>query len=158
MLATKSPESPIQQEDTRSEASGKGERSTKEGREQHKELPVVLYGNFRWPERGRSVPLGRILDQEVLLSYDRDDKDDEYRYFVGNNDGISTWQRIDQRDADAVFRAFETAAKEYVWNSTIDQDGMSYWYQKHVNGLDPESEVIQERLGGRPPFVESPKE
>ena len=118
-----------------------------------------MYSDFTTPEYGEYKPLGRILDEEIQITYSGDESDPEAEptYKIGNN-RTAGWRVIETPEPRRVWEAFEAVAKDALFWEALNrrggEQGTGYWWQKFVNGREPGSPGWVD-WAGNPPEIKS---
>lgn len=134
----------------------------KEHKENQSEYQLCLYSDFVMPEIGKPLAVGRVLDEEVYLSYDYDPDDHgptrQPQCWVGNN-GSAGWRQIGELDPSQIYDAFKDVAKAKLFAAAMHQGGGSqgtgYWYQKFINRREPGSQDWKTNTSNRP-YIKRP--
>jgi hypothetical protein len=143
---------------------GRPERvAREEQREVSKPYALLLYADFSIPKLGESRPLGRILDEEIFMSFEQErngnSPDDDPLYWIGNNK-TAGWRSIRSLDDRLIWEAFMEVAKDKLLQDAMSlgggEKGTGYWYQKFVNRRQPGSDGWKE-WSGNPPEIRSSK-
>lgn len=130
-----------------------------------KEVPseygLCLYSDFTIPEMGESKPLGRVLDEEIRITYSGDEvnPEEEPTYKIGNN-RTAGWRILENPEPRRIWEAFEEIAKDKLFWEAMNQRGgkqaTGYWWQKFVNGREPGSHEWKE-WSANAPEIRSPR-
>jgi hypothetical protein len=132
----------------------------KEQKEGLSEGAICLYSDFTMPELGESSPLGRILDEEIRISYSGDEVNPEAAptFKIGNN-RTAGWRVVETPEPRRIWEAFEEIAKDKLFWEAMNQRGgeqaTGYWWQKFVKGREPGS-LEWKDWAGNPAEVKSP--